>query len=504
MFSYFDRWAIKALGEKRNPFAYLGALAVSSILIAVATGILLLPFYSTSVHLAYSSVAGMLGEHRFSLGLLHSVHRYSSDAAMLFTVLHLIRAFLSKAFLRSRVLSWETGLISMGLLWFIGWTGYWLVWDQAAFLVAQLSARMIDYLPIFGTYLEKGLLLNDSINNQFFFVVFFIHMIIPVALFALLWIHVSRVNRPRFLVSRNAALALFGVLVLFAAIYPGKINDHADPFGFSSSIQGDFFFIFPIKLFETFSPGQLWLSFLGTFLLVGLVPWFYRWFFGGGKNSLTSSAPSFVDESRCTGCGNCHSDCPYQAIEMRERAPGSKNKLVAWVDPARCLSCGICNGACDSNGNNLPWLTTDEIESRIKRWAPKQSVLAGGEHRPWLLFVCKGIVPPTWVIDEQTGLLRELAKYRVVVVPCAGHVNPKSVKLAYEQGFQGVMIATSLPGACSYREGNQWIKERVTGKRQPFGRLGRVDREQTHTLGFGSHQGQAIIDSALLFAKEKE
>jgi coenzyme F420-reducing hydrogenase delta subunit len=65
------------------------------------------------------------------------------------------------------------------------------------------------------------------------------------------------------------------------------------------------------------------------------------------------------------------------------------------------------------------------------------------------------------------------------------------------------MIATSLPGSCNYREGNQWIEERVTGKRQPFGRLGRVDRLRTHVVSFGSNQTEKIIQSALEIAKKE-
>lgn len=494
MFSCLDRWAIKAFGEARNPFATLGALSVSSILVAVVTGILLLPFYSTSVHEAYSSVAGMLSEYRFSLGILHSVHRYSSDAAMLFTGLHLLRTFFAKAFLRSRVLSWETGLFSMGLLWFVGWTGYWLVWDQTAFYVAQMSARMIDWLPIFGTYLEKGLLLNDSINNQFFFVVFFIHMIIPIGLFALLWIHVSRVNRPKFLIGKKAFGLLLFSFILMAAFFPGNVSERADPFALASQIQGDFFFLLPVKLFANFNPTELWSAFIGIFVAVSLVPYFYKILAPREKLKEAFAAPSVVDPTRCTGCGNCHNDCPYQAIEMRERKDESRHKLVAWVSAERCMSCGVCNGACDSNGNNLPWLSTDEIESRIKRWSPK---LTAEVERLWLLFVCKGVADETWKVDSEKGTLHGLPQYRVIVVPCAGHVNPKSIKIAYEQGFLGVVIANSLPGACDFREGNQWIQDRVSGKRAPSGRMGRLDRERTYVLSFPAKHGSEVIRSAL-------
>jgi quinol-cytochrome oxidoreductase complex cytochrome b subunit len=171
-FSRFDRWAASTWGEGINPFARLGALAVTSIFIAILSGTLLLLFYDVSVHSAYESVRLMLGRYWWFAGILHSVHRYSADAAMLFTLLHLFRILAIKAFTGGRAMSWATGVLAFGLLWLVGWTGFWLVWDQTGFLVAQFSARLLDVIPIFGTPLSRGLLLDKSVNNQIFFVVF--------------------------------------------------------------------------------------------------------------------------------------------------------------------------------------------------------------------------------------------------------------------------------------------------------------------------------------------
>ncbi len=46
----------------------------------------------------------------------------------------------------------------------------------------------------------------------------------------------------------------------------------------------------------------------------------------------------YVDETRCTGCGECVEVCPTDAIRL-ERG-------VAVVDQAECTECEVCLGAC--------------------------------------------------------------------------------------------------------------------------------------------------------------
>lgn len=477
-FSGLDRWARVVFKNGFNPFGMLGALAVTNIVIALVSGILLLPFYSVSVHGAYSSVEAMLRDHPFTTGLLHSIHRYSSDAAIFLSLLHLARMFGIRAFHGARNLSWQTGLLALGLLWFIGWTGYWLVWDQHAFLVARLSARMIDSIPIFGTFLGRGLLLDSSINNQVFFVVFFVHMIVPLALFLTLWIHVSRVNRPIFITNWKTGLAVVGVLLAYSIAYPGLIDPQANAFRIERKISGDFFYTLPVFLFQKASTFGIWASFIGSYLLAAAIPWLIR--------TKKLRAPSFVKEEDCTECMNCFHDCPYQAIEMVPRqTPHPKYATTAWVNPERCVSCGICNGSCDQDANRLPALSTPDIENRIREWAPRDGSPA------FLLFACK---------DVTGGVTLNIPDYRVIEVICSGHVNPKSLKLALNSGFKGVLIASSLPGACRYREGDDWIRQRVNGERKPFGGLGSTHRSKIRIASLGHGDLTSLAREARAFA----
>ena len=48
--------------------------------------------------------------------------------------------------------------------------------------------------------------------------------------------------------------------------------------------------------------------------------------------------PAFVDEEKCTGCGECTEACPLEAIELDDD--------VAKVDEDTCSDCGACVDVC--------------------------------------------------------------------------------------------------------------------------------------------------------------
>lgn len=47
---------------------------------------------------------------------------------------------------------------------------------------------------------------------------------------------------------------------------------------------------------------------------------------------------AIIDGEKCTGCGDCISSCPLDAISMKD------NKAV--VDDEACGDCGACVDAC--------------------------------------------------------------------------------------------------------------------------------------------------------------
>jgi quinol-cytochrome oxidoreductase complex cytochrome b subunit len=211
IFVRLDSWVEQALPSEMNPFAQTGAIANTTFLIAAASGIALLFWYSPSVHRAYDTVLAMSAAP-WTARLVRSIHRYASDACMFFVLLHATKLFLQRRFGGARWLAWTTGVLLLATLWAVGWLGYWLVWDERARQLALGTARMLDVLPVFADPLSRSFLSDEDVNSLLFFLVFFMHMLLPLAMGAALWLHITRLSRPRFLTRWPMTACVSGVL----------------------------------------------------------------------------------------------------------------------------------------------------------------------------------------------------------------------------------------------------------------------------------------------------
>ena len=102
--AWFDGLAGRWLPTEYNVLAQAGAAANVALLVAVATGVLLLLWYSPSLQFAYPSLAAVHG--RTFGGWVRAMHRYSSDLMMLLLIVHAGRMFIARKFAGARWLAW--------------------------------------------------------------------------------------------------------------------------------------------------------------------------------------------------------------------------------------------------------------------------------------------------------------------------------------------------------------------------------------------------------------
>lgn len=487
-FLALDRLVARGLPAAWSPLAQTGAIANTTFLIAAISGVVLLVWYSPSVHLAHASLEAMRASP-LTAQLARSLHRYSSDGCMLFVILHALRLTFERRFTGARWLAWVTGILLLGLLWVVGWLGYWLVWDEPARQVALGTAKLLDGLPIFADPLSRSFLTDGSINSLLFFMVFFFHMLIPLGMGIALWLHITRLNRPHFLAGKWMTVWIVVSLVGLSLLMPATSGDPArmavDPGRFAM----DAWYLLPLLLTDRLGGGVLW----GLVLVAGVVLLSAPWWVARRRAPVAE-----VDIAKCNGCRVCHADCPYDAITMVPRTDGRGFASQAVVDASKCVGCGICAGSCDSAGIGLPLVSAVDARARMDGWIDE--MLAGGE-RPRIAFLCASAAGGGLVVDAASGRAAALPGYRVMPVACLGWVHMLTVERALRHGAADVLLGGCADTSCTYREGGRWTAERLEGMRAPALRPDKAEPGRVHLVPLDRTQGAALVRAAAVIAR---
>jgi ferredoxin len=498
-----DGWLGRVLPAGADPLAQAGRMANLALIIAVASGVALLVWYSSSLHQAYSSLEALRG--RTLGGWVRAVHRYSSDLVMLFLCVHATRMFFARKFAGARWLPWVSGIGLVGVIWFIGWTGFWLVWDRPAQDIATTSMRFLDALPIFGEPLSRLFLADRLVPSLLFFVVFFFHMLLPLAIAVGLAIHLTRLNRVRLLPDRRLAAAFLIMLAAASWLVPAPLDAPARMAEKSAHLTVDAWYLTPLALALRFKEAGLWLALGGTALLGAAVPWLL------GRRSLPRMDPAgtrpsapfqtVVEISRCHACTQCVQDCPFDAIRMVPRTDGKRFTYQAWVDPTRCVGCAVCVGSCDSEAMHLPWFDVIDVEPRIQSNAA--GVIARGD-KARVALVGMDCVGGAGHFDPAVWGER-LPGYLVHAVPTASWVRPKFVERLLASGVERVLIVRDARAEAAARDGNRWILDRLKGTRAPAFRPTRAGPHAEHwrVVDFNPSSPDRLRIEAMGFAADE-
>ncbi len=468
--AWCDGWISRWLPERLNPLAQSGSAANFALSVAVVSGVALLVWYSSSVQSAYSSLEAIGG--RTVGGWVRAMHRYSSDLAMLLILVHAARMFAARKFAGARWIAWLSGVGLIGLVWFIGWTGYWLVWDQPAQQIAVTSMQFMDALPIFGEPMTRLYLADRLVPSLLFFVVFFLHMLLPLMIAVGLVVHLLRLNRARLFPTRGLMLALMAGMSLASFLVPAPLDAPARMAVKAEAFTVDAWYLTPLALALRLQSAGLWLALGGGVLVGALIPWVLgRRRVGRKLPAAPGDAPvtawqSFVNQARCHACTQCVQDCPFDAVAMATRTDGKRLATRALVDPARCVGCGVCIGSCDSEAMTLPWFDTVREEARLER----EILAAPGA---WVAFIA-GDIDGGRERFAAGRWASWLDGYAVHWVPTASWVRPKFVERLLARGARGVAVVRDARSESAARDGNRWVLDRLAGERKPLYRPARA------------------------------
>jgi quinol-cytochrome oxidoreductase complex cytochrome b subunit/Pyruvate/2-oxoacid:ferredoxin oxidoreductase delta subunit len=363
----FDR----AFPAAVNPWRNLGGLAFLLFWIVAASGIYVYIGFDTRADGAYASVE-RLSSNAFPLGsLARGLHRYASDAFVVVTLLHLVREWVRGRYAHFRRFSWTTGVVALWLVFASGIGGFWLVWDGIAHYSLVATMEWLDALPVFDGALVRNFIAAEAVSDRLFSLLIFLHIGLPLALLATMWVHLQRLSRPATYAPRSLTLGTLALLTVLALAWPVESAAPADLGVAPGTLALDWFYLGVHAFADVTSPATLWLALGGATLLLLALPWMSR------EARAPRVQAARVDLANCNGCARCFDDCPYTAVTMQPRTDGKPLPRQAVVDPDLCAGCGICAGACPSStpfrsgatlvsGIDMPQSPVDRLRAELE------------------------------------------------------------------------------------------------------------------------------------------
>ena len=426
-----------------NPVYHSGTITIFLLALVYATGIYLTMFFQFGFEASYDAVTALEGNlvGRF----MRAVHRYASIGAIVMAAIHGWRTFVMRRFDGARRWPWATGIAMVAVLWVIGVTGYWLIWDERAQVLNDALTRAIA-----GTRLGLDFLIDTVLTDAagsgwpFMLMLITVHVGLSVGVGALLWYHLRRLSRRHWMPPPVWLWIIGATVVVVSVAIPVGMLPALDRHLIPGDIPIDPFFLFLLPGTLTWPPGLLWPAATVVLALVAFLPWVLR---------TAALEPVVVSAERCIGCTYCVADCPYTALEMVPRDDGP-HQLLAVVTPERCVSCGICIGSCPTKALTLGAAPAEPL------WDHTTAAAAGRR----VVFVCErhavhGARPVAWVDSGDDPL--------VVPLPCIGMAHPQLAVDAVAAGATAVRFLGCPADDCANLEGNVWLQQRLDRKRRP-------------------------------------
>ena len=466
-FIRLEGWLDRVFPPAWNPLYQLGALGFFYYWVVCVSGIYVYILFDTGTTEAYLSVEYMTVEQWYLGGVMRSLHRYASDGMVLMMVVHMLREFAMGRYRGPRWFTWFTGVPVLWMVMIAGITGYWLVWDTLAQYIAIETANWLDWLGIFGEPIARNFSAESALDDRFFTLLTFIHVVVPLLLLLVLWIHLQRVSRPQINPKRGLAVGTMVMLLVLSFWKPAVSQGPADLARVPSEVGLDWFYLAFYPLMQSLSDAAVWGFAVALSLIIAALPWL--------PPRRAAEPAAVIDLGNCNGCQRCADDCPYNAVTMVPRSDGMAFDLEARVNSALCTSCGICVGACPTAtpfrrrselipGIDLPDASAralrETLEARAEGLDGKSGVVVFGcAHGPRL---------------ERLALPNVVA----VPLPCIAALPPSFIDYALSRGFAaGVFLTGCRKDDCYHRFGVDWMEERLAGERDPALRR-RVPRER--------------------------
>lgn len=460
-----------------NPLYHLGTLSIYLLIVITVTGIYLTVFYRPGTVVAYASVERI--SNQWFGSLMRSIHRYGSDGLLLLMLLHGLKTLLSDRYWGARWLAWVSGWLMLAASWFIGTSGYWLVWDLKA---QWLTEYLINYI---GGAVAITFLGVDISSSTFviFVIVLFVHIFLPLSLLVLTIIHILRLTRARIWSPRWALYLSTLALAVLSVWAPVTSAEPANLSRFIDSVDLDAWYLGFLPVIDRYGTLPFWAA---TFIFFGvftILPWLSK-----GKHD----GPAVIADPHCTGCALCATECPYRAIEMNYRQDDvTRFKSIAVINTDLCTGCGLCVGTCATMGVEMAKIVTanvfdlgilNEVTNQVnqgaqpvviftcQRQAALQTLPQAVEGQQLQLNVDRkksdqAEQPPVYLGSWHNPESSQNMTTITCVLPCTGMVDVDWVKQLFSVGARHIILLNCPYDDCNYREGPRWLSNRLNRRK---------------------------------------
>ncbi|MFC4352440.1 cytochrome bc complex cytochrome b subunit [Fodinicurvata halophila] len=270
IFSYVNEHLVDYPAPRNLNYLWnFGSLAGITLVIMIATGLLLAMQYTPHVDHAFDSVERIMRDVNFGW-LIRYIHMNGASFFFIVVYLHMFRGLYYGSYKAPREVLWGLGVIILLLMMATAFMGYVLPWGQMSYWGATVITNLFSAIPLVGdsivSWLWGGFAVDNPTLNRFFALHYLLPFVIVAVVFLHLWaLHRFGSNNPlgieakgpqdkipfhpyytvKDLVGLGVFLILFALFVFYAPNYMGHPDNYieADPLVTPSHIVPEWYFL---------------------------------------------------------------------------------------------------------------------------------------------------------------------------------------------------------------------------------------------------------------------
>ena len=280
-----------------------GSLAGFSLVLMIATGLVLAMHYTPHVDMAFASVERIMRDVNFGWAI-RFVHMNGASFFFIVVYIHIFRGIYYGSYKSPREILWILGVVILLLMMATAFMGYVLPWGQMSFWGAKVITNLFSAIPLVGESVVIWLWGGFSIDNPTLNRFYALHFLLPFVILGVVFLHIVALHKngsnnplgidtkgpqdsipfhPYYTVKDylglGAFMTIFAAVVFFAPDYMGHADNYieANPLQTPPHIVPEWYFL-PFYAILRAIPDKLFgvLAMFAAIAVLFVLPWLDR------------------------------------------------------------------------------------------------------------------------------------------------------------------------------------------------------------------------------------